>query len=69
MTIRELKDALAALEFISSVLTLQLLLQSRVNSDSEFLLEDDERGRRSPEERLALMEERLCRLERYLRIR
>ena len=44
MTIRELKDALAALEFISSVLTLQLLLQSRVNSDSEFLLEDDERG-------------------------
>ena len=69
MTIRELKDALAALEFISSVLTLQLLLQSRVDSDSEFLLEDDERGQRSLEERLALMEERLCRLERYLRIR
>ncbi len=69
MTNRELKDALAALEFISSVLTLQLLIQSRVDSDSEFLLEDNDRGERRPEERLALMEERLCRLERYLRIR
>lgn len=69
MTNRELKDALAALEFISSVLTLQLLIQSRMDSDSESLLEDNDRGERSLERRISFVEERLCRLERYLGIR
>ena len=69
MTNRELEDALAILEFVSSVLALQLLIQSRMLSDGEFLIEDDGRGERSLEERISCIEERLCRLERYLNMR
>ena len=66
MTNRELEDALAILEFVTSVLALQLLFQSRMSSESETLLEDNDREERSTEERLLFIEERLCRLERYL---
>jgi hypothetical protein len=66
MTNRELEDALAVLEFVSSVLALQLLFQSRMGSESEELLENDGRGECGLEERISFMEERLCRLERHL---
>lgn len=69
MTNRELEDALAILEFVSSVLALQLLIQSRMDSDSELLLEDNDRGEPSLEKRISFVEERLCRLERYLGMR
>jgi len=66
VTKRELEDALAVLEFVSSVLALQLLFQSRMDSDSESLIEDNDRGQQSLEMRISFAEERLCRLERYL---
>ncbi len=66
---RELEDALAILEFVSSVLALQLLIQSRMGSDSETLLEDNDRGEIGIERRISCMEERLSRLERYLGMR
>ena len=69
MTNRELEDALAVLEFVSSVLALQLLFQSRMDSDDESLIEDNDRGERSLEKRLSSAEERLYRLERYLGMR
>ena len=66
MTNRELEDALAILEFVSSVLALQLLFQSRMGSDEEVLFEDNGRKESNAEERISAVEERLCRLERYL---
>ena len=66
MTNRELEDALAILEFVSSVLALQLLFQSRMGSDEEVLVEDNGREESNAEERISAVEERLCRLERYL---
>lgn len=69
MTNRELEDALAILEFVSSVLALQLLFQSRMDSESELLLEDNDRGERGIERRISFVEERLGRLERYLGLR
>ncbi len=69
MTNRELEDALAVLEFVSSVLALQLLFQSRMDSDDDSLIEDNDRGERSLEKRLSSAEERLYRLERYLGMR
>lgn len=66
MTNRELEDALAILEFVSSVLALQLLFQSRMGSDEEVLVEDNGREESNAEDRIAAVEERLCRLERYL---
>ena len=69
MTNRELEDALAVLEFVSSVLALQLLFKSRMDSDDDSLIEDNDRGERSLEKRLSSAEERLYRLERYLGMR
>lgn len=66
MTNRELEDALAILEFVSSVLALQLLFQSRMGSDEEVLVEDNGREESNAEDRISAVEERLCRLERYL---
>ena len=73
MTNQELEDALAIMEFVSSVLTLQLLIRSRTDSEEEMLTEDNAEkeitATRSLEERLAAVELRLSRLERRLKTR
>ncbi|MBQ8682571.1 MAG: hypothetical protein IJ510_02465 [Selenomonadales bacterium] len=69
MTNRELENTLAVLEFVSSVLTIQLLLQSRMGLDDDSFLEEEYRGTQDVEERLILIERRLERLEKWLGIR
>lgn len=64
MTNRELQDTLAMLELVSSVLAIQLLLQSRLqDNDDDALLVDNNRNRESIEVRLRSIEERLACVE------
>lgn len=66
---RELEDTLAFLELVSSVLTIQLIAESRFGLDEESLVEEDYRGRQTMEDRLDSIEKRLERLERQLGLR
>lgn len=68
MTNRELQDTLAMLELVSSILAIQLLLQSRLqDNDNNALVIDNNRGQDEVALRLAGLEERLCRLEEWVR--
>lgn len=70
MTNRELQDTLAMLELVSSVLAIQLLLQSRFNDDGgEALLIDNNRADNELLVRFQEIECRLNRVERWLGIR
>lgn len=67
MTNRELQDTLAMLELVSSVLAIQLLLQSRLNdNDNDVLLVDNNREEDTVRLRLDAIEDRLRRLEARL---
>lgn len=67
MTNRELQDMLAMLELVSSVLAIQLLLQTRLrDDDNDALLLDNDRATKSVEVRLDSIEQRLKRVEEYL---
>lgn len=68
MTNRELQDTLAMLELVSSILAIQLLLQSRLqDNDNNALVIDNNRGQDELVLRLARIEERLCLLEEWVR--
>lgn len=68
MTNRELQDTLAMLELVSSILAIQLLLQSRLqDNDNDALVIDNNRGQDEVALRLAEIEGRLCRLEEWVR--
>ena len=66
---RELEDMLALLELISSILTIQLIAESRFGLNEESLVEDEYRGEIGAEDRLCSIEKRLERLERQVGIR
>lgn len=68
MTNRELQDTLAMLELVSSILAIQLLLQSRLqDDDKDALVIDNNRGQDEIVLRIEEIEKRLCRLEEWIR--